>query len=70
MVRLQLSKLPDVFILCMCCRSGLEMLAKTPQDLEQLADAVVFHKKLSDDKARIAGRFEPLRSVVRWQAAA
>jgi hypothetical protein len=38
-------------------------LAKTPQDLEQLAEAVSFHKKLVDDKARIAGRFEPLRKV-------
>jgi hypothetical protein len=39
------------------------MLAKSPQDLEQLADAVAFQKKLVDDKARIVGRFEPLRCV-------
>jgi hypothetical protein len=39
------------------------MLAKTPQDLEQLAEAVAFQKRLVDDKARIAGRFEPLRYV-------
>lgn len=45
------------------CRSALEQLAKTPQDLEQLAEAVAFQKKLVDDKARIAGRFEPLRCV-------
>lgn len=45
------------------CRSALEMLAKSPQDLEQLADAVAFQKKLVDDKARIVGRFEPLRCV-------
>lgn len=37
------------------------MLAKSPQDLEQLAEAVAFQKKLVDDKARIVGRFEPLR---------
>jgi hypothetical protein len=44
-------------------RFALETLAKTPQDLEQLAEAVAFHKKLVDDKARIAGRFEPLRQA-------
>jgi hypothetical protein len=47
-----------------CVRSSaLEMLAKTPHDLEQLAEAVAFQKRLVDDKARIAGRFEPLRYV-------
>lgn len=40
------------------------MLAQTPEDLEQLAEAVAFQKRLADDKARIAGRFEPLRCVV------
>lgn len=48
-----------------CSRSGLETLAKTPQDLEQLAEAVASHKKLVDNKARIVGRFEPLRCAIR-----
>jgi hypothetical protein len=43
------------------CRSSLDAISKQPQDLEQLADAVALHKRLLEDKAKTAARFDPLR---------
>ncbi len=42
-------------------RSSLEALSKQPQSLEQLADALTLHKRLTEGKARMAVRFDPLR---------
>jgi hypothetical protein len=42
-------------------RAGLEALAEPPEDLAALAEAVGLHARLSEDRGRLAARFEPLR---------
>lgn len=47
------------------CRSNLEALSKVPQNLDQLADAVGLHRRLVEEKAKTAARFDPLRDKYR-----
>ena len=42
-------------------KSNIEALRQPVGNLDQLAEAVSLHKRLLEDKAKTAARFEPLR---------